>query len=621
VVFQILRDAACSECGAEIERDGLLLGALAGALAAVSFVHFRETPPEVHPAQFTVEPPGDTQFTNAYAATAISPDGRYLIFGAGQVGTGTSSLWLRPLDSLSARPLIGTDNGSFPFWSPDGRSIAFFSGGKLKRSAVAGGAPQVICDAPANTFAGAGGTWSRDGILLFGSPTGLFSAPASGGVPRQITQADTARKESGHGVPQFLPDGKRFLYFIASEDPNIQGIYAGSLENPKPGMQKEHVRILATDRKAYYAPSPSGQTGYLLWMQEKTLLAQRFDDRKLRLEGDPAPVADGLNLAGNVRAPFWISDAGLLAFRTGNRFERTKLVWMGRDGKILMEAGKADASKEYLSGRLSPDGKRYAVDRRDDNDNDNEDIWVLEFGRDIMSRLTFDPKWDQFPVWSPDGRQIAWASERSGVRQIYRKDASGEGQEEQLTNGPTGAVATDWSRDGRYLLYTGSGPKTGWDIGALPLEGDRKPFEVLQTPFNEGFAQFSPDGKWIAYASDESGRSEIYVRAFPASPGGRWQVSNQGGSMPKWRADGKELYYLGPTRSNIMAAGIRISLAGVQTDTPRQLFAISVPPSDVTVPYDVSGDGQSFLVTQPANAQLGPAPLTVVLNWQDGLKK
>jgi Tol biopolymer transport system component len=607
-VWQLLEEKPISKPG----RRSWLLGAVATlslALAtAFGFLWLRA--PAVPSTQFLVQAPGDTQFTNVHAGTAVSPDGRYLVFGAGTQGT--APLWLRPLDSLSARPLPGTEGANLPFWSPDSKSVAFYAGGKLMRSDIVGGAPQVLCDANLSV-PGAGGTWNRDGVILFGSTVGLFRVPAAGGVPQQVTQWDTARKELGHGPPQFLPDGKRFLYFVQSSEPNTQGIYAGSLDNPK-----ERVLIKATGRKAYYAPPREGRTGFLLWLRQQTLMAQGFDLAKLRLEGDPTPVAENVapgSTSTRVRAAFWTSDAGVLVYRTGVAFEKGTLLWMRRDGTRLGEAGKED---RYASIRLSADDKRVAMSLHDDRG--IPDIWVWEFGREVMTRITFDPKSDGVPVWSPDGRHIAYYSDRSGVRQFYRKEAGGGGQEEQLTNSPYFKVASDWSRDGRYLLYYEVDPKTGFDIWALPLEGERKPAVVLQTPFSEANAQFSPDGKWIAYNSDASGRDEVYVRAFPFSSG-QWQVSNQGGSRPKWRADGKELFYVGPNASHILAAGVRVAGASFQSDTPRELFPISPVPDNLASPFDVTADGQRFLVVQQSAGAQVAAPLTVVTNWQAGLKK
>ena len=579
---------------------------LAASLAVVIFLWRRAPAPEVGSTRFLVDAPGGNQFTNENSAMAVSPDGRYLVFGAGT--RGTRRLWLRPLDSLGAQLLQGSEGANHPFWSPNSKSVAFFAGSKLKRSDIDGGAPQVLCD---GQF-GPGGAWGRDGVILFGGTEGLMRVAASGGVPQRLTQRDTARKESQHSAPQFLPDGKKFLYFIASTDPNIQGIYAGSLDKPN-----ERVRILATKRKAYYAPPRDGRTGFLLWLREQTLLAQPFDVKRLRLEGNPTPLAEGVALAPTIRAAFWISDAGLLVYRTGDNSRGGRLIWMSRDGKRLGEAGKEDRNASF---RLSPDGKRVALGRYDGGE--NADIWVFEFGREVTTRLTSDPKQDLIliPVWSPDGRQIAFTSSRSGIRQIYRKDAGGGGQEDQLTTGPNLKSPEDWSRDGRYLLYSEIAPKTGLDLWALPLNGDRKPVVVLQTPFNEKSGTFSPDGKWIAYDSDASGRPEVYVRAFPVS-GDPWQVSKQGGSLPKWRADGKELFYMGADMNKVMAADVRIAGTSFQSDPPRELFPIVPMGFHATSPYDVTPDGQRFLVLETTVRVEEREPLTVVVNWQAGLKK
>jgi serine/threonine protein kinase/Tol biopolymer transport system component len=583
-------------------------GMLAIALTATSILWLRAPAPETLSGRFEINPPRDTQFDYQYAATAISPDGRYIVFAAGQPGA--PSLWLRPLDSLTARPLEGTERANFPFWSPDSKSIAFYQAGKLKRRDIVGGAPLLLCDAAA--LLGAGGSWSRDGTILFASGGGLLRISSTGGVPRQVTEPDATRKESGHGHPQFLPDGKHFLYFIESSDPNVQGIYAASLDNPK-----ERVRVLATERKAYYVPPRDRHAGCLLWMQGRTLLAEPFDADKMSLSGDPTPVAEDLALRPPTRAPFWASEAGLLAYRTGDVEARRRLVWIGRDGKALGEALSEDLYRPSI--RLSPDGKRVATGLQEGG---NEDIWVLEFTRKGMTRLTFDPASELYPVWSPDGSRIAYISNRGGMQQIYWTAGGGGGREERLTNSPNPKSVEDWSRDGRYLLFTELDPKTGFDIWALPLEGERKPMPVLRTPSGEGGAQFSPDGKWIAYGSNSSGKYEVYVRAFPPGPGNPWQVSNQGGGWPRWRVDGKELYYFDQNTGAIMAASVHAAGAGFESEAPRELFSVSANPLD-DFPYDVTADGQRFLVMQPAAeaSGSGPSPLTVVTNWQAELKE
>jgi eukaryotic-like serine/threonine-protein kinase len=586
------------------------------AVAAVGIAGYfltRPAPPALT-SQFDLEPPPDTIFTNPYAANAISPDGRFLVYGAAAAASPAPPLWLRPLDSLGARSLPGTESANFPFWSPDSKSIAFFAGGKLKRVDIAGGAPLLLCDAPIAGNGSVGGAWSRDGFILFGAPDGLRRVPASGGVPVLLTKADAAGGELGHGYPQFLPDGKRFLYFVQSGNPNTQGVYAASLDRPQ-----DRVQILRTSAKAYYAPPVAGHPGYLLWVREQSLLAQRFDAGNLRTEGDPAPLAEDIALNAN-RAAFWGSDAGLLVYRNGVNYGNAKLVWIGRDGKRLESAGPEDS---YDSLRFSPEGKRVALGRHDQAG--YGDIWLLELGRGVFTRFTFDPRDDRDPAWSPDGGQIAFSSNRSGFFQLYRKDSAGAGQEEQLTSGLDNKALSDWSRDGRYLLYTERAPRNGDDIMALPLEGERKPIVVLQTSFNEGAGVFSPDGKWIAYQSDESGRDEVYVRAFSAAAaaaGGKWQVSAQGGTRPRWRGDGKELFYLAQLNSarsaRMMAAGIRITATGVETDAPRELFTVFASPG-IASAYDITPDGQRFLVEElTASARL--APLTVVTNWQARLK-
>jgi eukaryotic-like serine/threonine-protein kinase len=584
------------------------------AVAAAGYFLARSAAPALT-SQFTVEPPPDTVFSGAFAATAISPDGRFLVYGAATGrGAGAPTLWLRPLDSLAARSLPGTEEGNFPFWSPDSKSIAFFASGKLKRVDITGGAPLVLCDAPTADNASVGGAWSRDGVLLFGAPDGLHRVPASGGVPVLLTKADV--QEFGHGFPQFLPDGKRFLYFLESRGSNTQGIYAASLDRPQ-----DRVQILQTSAKALYAPPVAGHPGYLLWLRGQTLLAQRFEAGNLRLEGDPTPLDENVGANGLQRAAFWTSEAGLLAYRTGVNSLRAKLVWIGRDGKRLGEAGPED---NYSFLRLSPDGKRVALGRRDPAGLD--DIWLLEFGRSVFTRFTFDPKRGVVPIWSPDGRQIAFRSDRSGVSQLYRKDSAGAGQEDQLTTGPNNKFPSDWSRDGRYLLYSEETPKAA-NMMAIPLEGERKPMVVWQTPFHDERGVFSPDGKWIAYDSDESGPNEVYVRAFSsaaAAARGKWQVSTQGGTRPRWRGDGKELFYLADSNrfsqsTRMMAAGIRTTATGVETDKPRELFPIFVGFGGS--PYDVTSDGQRFLVEELSTAT-GPnqTPLTVVTNWQARLK-
>ncbi len=586
------------------------LGFLSAAAIAGYFLT-RPAPPMLA-AHFLVDPPPELQFTNINGATALSPDGRYLLFSARSADQGTPSLWLRPLDSLAARPLPGTEGGNFPFWSPDGRSIAFVADGKLKRVDIAGGTPFVLCDAQspgAGVRASVGGDWSHDGVILLASTEGLYRVSASGGVRSLVTKVDKSVQEMGHGYPQFLPDGQHFLYFAQSQNPNTQGIYVSSLDHPQ-----DRVQLLQTKAKALYAPPVLGHPGYLLFTREQTLLAQRFNAAKLRLEGDPAPLAEGVSINAGSRAAFWISNAGVLTYRTGDLFTKSKFSWIGRDGK---RSGDVAPEDSYGSMRLSPDEKRVALGRLDSAGLD--DSWVLDLARGVFTRFTFDPKRDTAPIWSPDGHQIVFASDRSGTWQLYRKDSGGAGQDEQLTNTPDEKRPLDWSRDGRYLLYQVRDSNTTFDIWALPDPagpGEHKPMPVLQTSFGESDAYFSPDGKWIVYTSDESKRNEVYVTAFPPS-GGRWQISTQGGSHPRWRADGKELFYVS-SGNKMMAEEIRIAGATVETGKPTELFPF-VADANILSPYDVTADGRRFIVLEQV-AGTRSSPLTLIVNWQAGLK-
>jgi Tol biopolymer transport system component len=563
-------------------------------------------------AAFIVDAPPGAAFNFLITATAVSPDGRFLVFRAG-AGDLPPALWLRPIDALTARRLPGTEGADFPFWSPDSRSIAFFAGDRLKRLDILGGAPVVLAEAVGGrTTWGVGGTWSRDGIILFGETRGLIRVAASGGAPEVLIGADPARQERGYGYPQFLPDGKRFIYLLASDNPDTQGVYAASLDDPG-----NRIQIVRTRAKAIYAPPLAGGPGHLLFVRDRALVAQRFDRAALRLDGDPVPIAEDIAThAGLHGAAFWSSDNGLLASRSGAALEKVKLTWMSRDGARLGSAGREDA---YTSFQLSPDGRRAALSRFDPHS--PGDIWVLEFGSERTTRVTFDPQLDACPVWSPDGRHIAFSSDRSGVRQLYTKDAAGAGQEEELTDGPGAKCVLDWSPDGRHLIYTELGKSS--DLWALPLHAGRKPVPIVHTPFDETDGQFSPDGRWIAYTSNESGRNEVYITEFDGArgaSGGKWPVSNQGGRAPRWRRDGRELFYLAVDNRAIMAVEIRPAAGGIETGSPRELFTASMPGASGDTPYayDVTADGQRFLIQEPTDNQ--SSPLTVILNWQAKLK-
>jgi dipeptidyl aminopeptidase/acylaminoacyl peptidase len=359
-------------------------------------------------------------------------------------------------------------------------------------------------------------------------------------------------------------------------------------------------------------------------MQDQTLLAQRFDADALKLEGDPVSVAEevGLNPGSPVRAAFWASDAGLLTYFANPSVQKRPVVWLSRDGKQLEEAAPEG---NFMDLALAPGAARMALERADaESGQANRDVWLREFARGgVMTRLTFDPARDSFPAWSPDGKQIAFTSDREGgVTQIYRKDASGAGQEERLTEGPNIKYVLDWTRDGKYLLYREVNPGTGRDLMALPLEGDRKPIPVVKTPFEESTGAVSPDGRWVAYASNDSGRNELYVQAFPgagAGPKGRWQVSNGGGYDVKWRGDGKELYYQ-TQDGKMMAAAIDAGSHDIRAETPRLLFSANFRSGGLHE-FDVTPDGQRFLLILNSHTEGNTDRLTVISNWQAALRK
>ena len=572
----------------------------------------RPHPPPAPVTRFTVDAPPGTAFRFDFTATALSPDGRNLVFALVREGENARMLWLRPLDSLEARMLPGTADADTPFWSPDGKSVAFFADGKVKRLDLAAGAPLVLCDADTNEQRGeASGTWNSAGVILFGSSQGLMRVSASGGTPVLVTRLPPP--EEAHLDPEFLPDGDHFLYLVRSGDLKTRGVYVSSLTRPG-----ERVQLIPSNYKALFAQD----SGRLLFLRDGGLVAQRFNLANLALEGDPVQLGAQVGARPNSAwASFWVSQNGVLVYRTGTELEKTPLSWFGRDGKRLEIAAPEDI---YSSLRIAPDGRQLAVGRR--NANGLDDIWVLQFARSLMTRLTFDTSRETWPVWSPDGRRVAFASNRTGTYQVYVKDASGAGAEQLLTETPYSKLPTDWSPDGRYILYSEENPKTRDDIWAVPVftdDAQRQPVPVLQTPFDDSQPQVSPDGKWIAYVSTESGRSEIYVQAFPATAGpltgGKWQVSAEGGVSPRWRNDGKEIYFVATDYRRILAAGVHMNGKDLEFDKPVAFISAAMP-SNNAYSYDVAPGGQRFLVEE-ITAKQRTAPLTIVLNWDAVLEK
>lgn len=566
---------------------------------AFVFLYFRRSPAEVSTTtRFFIYPPEKSYFGGTFA---VSPDGRRVVLRA--ISEGKVRLWVRALDSLTAQPLAGTDEASYPFWSPDSRFIGFFSGGKLRKIEAAGGPSQTLCDAPEPR----GGTWNADGVIVFAprSADVLLRVPAGGGAPEPLTTLDASRKEMSHSHPRFLPDGRHFLYLAISAQRDSSGIYVGSLDS------KETRLLVNADASAAYAP------GYLLFLRDRTLMAQGFDADRFELKGEPFPVAEQVDRLGQGTryALFSVSETGVLAYRSGSS-DNIQLIWFDREGKPLGTVGPVGG---YVSPWLSADEKRVAFSAVEPQGG-GSDIWLMEVARGTLTRFTFDPAIEVTPLWSPDGRSIVFSSDRDGPMNLYQRAASGAGNAEALHKTENIKTSNDWSADGRFILYQEQNQKTSLDLWVLPLSGDQKPFPYLQTDFAEQQGRFSPDGKWVAYASNESGTWEVYVQSFPAS-GGKWQISTNGGAQPQWRRDGKELFYLSPDRK-LMAVDVK-GHDTFDAGAPKELFGLRLQTGGLPGPrnyYVASADGHRFLVASAPEDRI-TTPTTVVLNWTADLRR
>jgi Tol biopolymer transport system component len=528
---------------------------------------------------FSINPPPGATMDATLTATAISPDERWIVFGA-STSQADLGLYLHSVETGSTRLLPGSDHGDFPFWSPDSQSIAFIATGRLKRIDIAGGAPTDLGDAPAT----AAGDWAGGNILL-GFQEGVWKIPASGGTRQQLTKVDGARGESEHGAPQFLPDGRHFLYYITNADPHKRGIYFGSLDGGN-----ERQLVIATANKGRYTPARANQPEALLYLREQTLLSQPFDAENGTLLGTPSVIVEPISRAGgiNINAAFWIGPGGMLVYRKSEFESHRRLVWFSRDGARVDQLPREN---RYSSFYLSPDGKKLAVDVM--NENAVHDIWIYEFGRNTMTRQTSDPANDFLGVWSPDGQRLVFGSSRTGLAQLYLTTVGG-GAEEVLTSGPLRKYPLQWTRDGKYVLFRATNLNNSRDeLWAMAVDGDRKPFPVVQNAFSQFAGQISPDAKWIAYQSTLSGVNEVYAQRFP-SGSGRIQLSNKGGRWPKWRGDGKELYFLS-ANDTMIAVSVDPSADDLNPQPPKELFR-AVLPGNLTYPYDVAADGKRFLV-------------------------
>ncbi len=524
------------------------------------------------------------------AQFALSPDGQSIVYSAS--GNGPQRLWLRRFDKMEAQPLAGTEGAVSPFWSPDNRSIGFFASNRVFRLDLDGGPPRALADAAV----AAGATWNRDGVILL--PTSLVSAlsrvSASGGgemVP--VTRLDQTRAYA-HRSPRFLPDGKHFLFF-AMGPPDTQGVYLGSLDGMAP------KRLTAADAHAEYA-----EPGYVFYVNQGALLARRLNLERGELTEQTQTVAESVPYTAAIGyGAFSISGNGRIAYQVGSAGRR-QLMWYDRSG-MARPAGDVDAN-ELQSAELSPDGRRVALDRTVQG---NRDIWLLDLSRGTSTRFTFDPAQDGLPVWSPDSTRIVFESKRKGPYDLYLKMATGAASEGPLFESANDKWPMDWSKDGKYLLYFEVNPTTRGDLMALPMSGaDKKPVMIAASPFEERNGQFSPDGKWVAYETDESRRFEILVQSFP-SPSIKFQLSTNGGTQPRWSRDGRELYFLGPD-FKMMAVVLKASGASLEPALPVPLFQTRTP----IVPkpqYSVSSDGR-FLVNEQVDDPAANS-ITLILNW------
>ena len=561
------------------------VGFAAVLLAALVLFRFREQLPPPQAARMSVLLPEKSR----PLSLAVSPDGREIAVVL--VKDGKQQIWLRALDALQPVPLAGTEGAADPFWSPDSRTIAFFADAKLKKIDRSGGPVQTLCDA----LGVLGGTWNRNGDILLGGLSSIQRVSDAGGTVTDLPKQTGARET----WPVFLPDGRHYLATIYADPGSKQGgVWLSSMDGP------EAHRILPDVSKAEVIERlPGSQAGVVLFTRAGTLMALPFDMKRLEPAGDSFPVAE--DIAGITGSPeyYWLASAsnpGVLAYVSGHG-GKWQYIWHDRKGGYLGTAGEAGGV-----AMISPDGQRLAGDR-------GPDIWLLQFARGVATRLTFAPPGNNNPIWSPDGRFVAYHKDGLG---IYRKPANGAGAEELLVPAQVLAVPKSWSPDGRFIIYAQINPGTGADLLAIPVAPDPKPFIIAQTAANEDQGQFSPDGHWVAYTSNESGLSEIYVIPFPPSPsGGKWLVSRGGGVQPRWRRNGKELFYVSPDWK-MMAVEVNTQPV-FQAGTPRPLFQTDMVDTGIRtgpMSWDLSPDGNRFLIiTENPSEALS---LTVALNWR-----
>ena len=565
-----------------------LTASLALALAVVSFLYFGQTQPEAPVAQFTVPLPEDS----GPRPFSLSPDGRHLVM---QTSSGRAALWVRSIDSVEPRELAGTEGATYPFWSPDSRLIGFFADGKLKTIPLAGGPALSLCDAED----GRGGSWSPDGIILFApaAGSGIHRVSESGGEPVAVTSGGLR----GGRFPQLLPDGSHFVYLEESNEGVQEGVYLGSMDEGEPRRLMGEVSNVL-----YVARYGGGNDGYLLFVREGTLMAQPFDADRLAFSGEVFPVAEQIGRVGH-RGFYGLSASatGGLAYAHDSALHRSRqLTWLGRGGERLEAIGDPDS---LLEVSLSPDDRRAAVTKVAAGGLDT-DLWLVELGRKTFTRFTSLQERVSSPVWSPDGDTIAFSVGDHVRPKVYQKDARGGGEAERIAalEAVDGELRS-WSPDGRWLSALRHA--AGHDLWMLSPSGEDQSFAFLATEFEENQGHFSPDGNWVAYMSDKSGTNDVYLTPFPKAARER-KISTAGGREPRWRGDGKELYFIAPD-GTLMAVSVRVGET-VELGSPLPLFKMDEFGGNFD--YDAAKDGQRFLVLVPSGER-SQATITVTTNW------
>ena len=587
------------------ERFVWLAVSLLLAAALISTMLFLRKPPqESRVTRLSIPLPKETGTLSSQAPDlALSPDGGRLVFSA---STGkTRQLWLRALDSFTTQPLAGTDGADSPFWSPDGNYIAFFADNKLKKIDARSNVIEILCPAGA----GRGGDWSRNGIILFcaGDGAALSRVNAAGGKPEAVTELDAALGETNHDYPSFLPDGEHYLFHLFGKDNH--GIYVGSLSSKDRKMLIPLSPDAANATRAVWSASDS-RGGFILYaLNRNTLLARAFDPDRLELTGEPIRIAENVivSLTGNARFTTAVNGtSSILAYLQNKEMDVAQLTWSDRSGKRLGEAGTAEPWTNFA---LSPDDRSVALIRNEPNRLNS--LWQLNLAQGTTTRVVSDTdSANFFPVWSPDGEQLAFASARNSALNLYLKRTAGNAPEERLLETRFQTYPLSWSPDGKFLIYAMGDPQTRTDIWSLSLAGERKPQPLLQTKSDERAAKVSPDGNWLVYVSDETGVAEVYVTTFP-QPGRVWRISKSGGNNSCWRADGKELFFL--SGKQLMAASVNNGGTEFQSSAPHPLFEIE------GANYSPSKDGQRFL-TSVVTERAATPPINVALNWTAEVK-